>query len=147
YAASNVGSILGLLAYPFVLEPRWTLAEQSRAWTVGYAVLIAFIAACAWVARRGVPAAADPASEPPESLSRRRRLRWLALAFVPSSLMLGVTSHLSMDLVAVPLLWIVPLTIYLLTFILAFAKRRLIPESVLSRLRIYATLGVLIVLV
>jgi len=152
YAASNVGSMLGLLAYPFLLEPRWALHAQSRGWTAGYLMLLLLIAACAWVARRaataaggGEPIAAIPL--PDDRLTARRRLHWLALAFAPSSLMLGVTTHLTMDLVSMPLLWIVPLAVYLLTFIMAFAGRALFPAGLLARLRTYAALGVLIVLV
>ncbi len=154
YAASNIGSMLGLLAYPFLLEPRWTLQEQSRGWSAGYVLLLLLIGACALAARRGLAAhgagdglpeqALSPADD---RLSLRRRLHWLMLAFAPSSLMLGVTTHLSMDLVAVPLLWIVPLAVYLMTFILAFAGRALIPTVLLSRLQVFAVLGVLIVLV
>jgi hypothetical protein len=154
YAASNVGSILGLLCYPFVLEPRWTLAGQSRAWAIGYGVAAMLIGVCALAASRARSAwgeareASDAsATAAGGSVTWRRRLKWVALAFVPSSLMLGVTTHLSMDLVAMPLLWIVPLTIYLVTFILAFARRAVIREGALARLRIYALLGVLIVLV
>lgn len=154
YAASNVGSMLGLLAYPFLFEPRWTLQEQSRGWTAGYVLMIVLIGACALAARRGlaahgVPDAGTAAASSPtdDRVGVRRRLHWLALAFVPSSMMLGATTHLSMDLVAVPLLWIVPLAVYLLTFILAFAGRPLIPTGLLSRLQIFALLGVLIVLV
>jgi len=154
YSASNVGSMLGLLAYPFLIEPRWTLQEQSRGWTAGYVLLLLLIGACAMAARRrlAVPGHTDGAADAALSsgddrIGTRQRLHWLALAFAPSSLMLGVTTHLSMDLVAVPLLWIVPLAIYLLTFILAFARRPLIPAGLLSRLQVFAVLGVLIVLV
>jgi hypothetical protein len=153
YAASNVGSMLGLLAYPFLLEPRWALHAQSRGWAAGYVALLLLIATCAWAARRAPrgkgqadgESSAVPATTPPITL--RRRLRWLALAFAPSSLMLGVTTHLTMDLVSMPLLWIVPLAVYLLTFILAFARRDVVPAGVLARIRTYAVLGVLIVLV
>jgi hypothetical protein len=158
FAASNVGSMLGLLAYPFLVEPVWTLQQQSRGWSAGYLLLLVLIGACALVARRGLaaqgaaaggieerPSLTAPRSE--ERIATRRRLHWLVLAFAPSSLMLGSTTHLSMDLVAVPLLWIVPLAVYLLTFILAFAGRPLIPAGLLSRLQVFSVLGVLIVLV
>lgn len=154
YAASNVGSMVGLLAYPFLLEPRWTLHDQSRGWTAGFIGLILMIGACARVARRGLAVhgspdlALDPSPAPSdERVTPRQRLHWLALAFAPSSLMLGVTTHLSTDLVAVPLLWVVPLAVYLLTFILAFARRSLIPVGLLSRLQVFAVLGVVILLV
>lgn len=157
YAASNVGSMLGLLAYPFLIEPSLTLQQQSRGWTAGYVLLLLLIGACAMVARRGLAAARGagagsaatpaPATDPGERIGTRRRLHWLVLAFAPSSLMLGATTHLSMDLVAVPLLWIVPLAVYLMTFILAFAGRPLIPHGLLSRLQVFSALGVLIVLI
>ncbi len=115
YAASNVGSMLGLLAYPFVIEPRLSVAEQSRLWAIGYGVLIVFIGACALVTRRSMSVhravgldLGGPAPPLNERVDRWRRLRWLALAFAPSSLMLGVTTHLSTDLVAMPLLWMLP---------------------------------------
>jgi len=148
YAASNVGSMLGLLAYPFLLEPCWALHAQSCGWAAGYVALLLMIAACAWAARRA-PAEIAPDAAPADAqpITLRRRLRWLVLAFAPSSLMLGVTTHLTMDLVSIPLLWIVPLAVYLLTFILAFAGRELIPPAVLARVRTYSVLGVLIVLV
>src|SRR5262249_49717730 len=151
----NVGSMLGLLAYPFVVEPRWTLAEQSRLWAIGYGVLVVLLAACARATGRGgsidlgpAPpprpgAASAPAPAPlDERIGWRRRLQWVALSFAPSSLMLAVTTHLSMDLVAIPLLWIIPLSIYLLTFILAFARRPLLPARWAPRILVYAVLGV-----
>lgn len=154
YAASNVGSMAGLLAYPFLLEPAWTLREQSLGWAAGYLALLAMIVACAWTARRGIAAgggapheAAVPAPGGDVPPDPRRRLRWLALAFAPSSLMLGATTHLSMDLVAMPLLWVVPLAVYLFTFILAFAGRALVRDGLLARLRTYAVLGAMLVLV
>ena len=150
YAASNVGSMVGLLAYPFVVEPRWTLAEQSRLWAIGYGLLLPLIAACAFVARAAASSPAmprpDPAPLSDAPVTWRRRLTWVALAFVPSSLMLGVTMHFSMDIVAMPLLWIVPLAIYLLTFIVAFAARPLIGPRRAAQVLIFAVLGVLIVL-
>ena len=153
YAASNVGSMLGLLAYPFVIEPRLSLAEQSRLWAIGYGVLIVFIGACALVTRRSMSVhravgfdLGGPAPPLNERVDGWRRLRWLALAFAPSSLMLGVTTHLSTDLVAMPLLWIIPLAIYLSTFILTFAKRPLLPLGWASRILVFSVLGVLIVL-
>ncbi|HVX15257.1 MAG TPA: fused MFS/spermidine synthase [Pirellulales bacterium] len=131
YAASNAGSMLGLIAYPFFVEPRFTLGDQSRLWTVGYAVLSALVVACivmAWRAGVGQArktednvsrASAVPVAAPPTLVTR---LHWIALAAVPSSLLLGVTSHLSSDVSPVPLMWVVPLALYLLSFMLAFAR-------------------------
>lgn len=133
YRASNVGSVLGLLAYPLAVEPRLRLAEQGVVWAGGYLLLAALLAACAAVvwrlgrSRAHAGPAAPPPTESAESAARHRpitmtrRLRWIGLAFVPSSLMLGVTSYMTVDLAAVPLLWSVPLSLYLVSFIVAFA--------------------------
>ncbi len=129
YAASNLGSMLGLLSYPIFIEPHFRLAEQSRLWTYGYAVLVLLVVACAaalWRAPRpqnpaGTAAARD--DEPTSAPLFRERLCWLALAFVPSSLMLGVTTVLTTEIPPIPMFWVLPLSIYLLSFILVFAKK------------------------
>lgn len=134
YRASNLGSLVGLLAYPFALEPALTLVDQGRAWAAGYVLMAALIAACALLIWRALPAAVvGPAGDltgiglgalEAEGLSAGRRARWVALAFVPSSLVLGVTSFLTTDLAPIPLLWVVPLGLYLLTFVAAFSPGR-----------------------
>ncbi|HEX8125730.1 MAG TPA: fused MFS/spermidine synthase [Allosphingosinicella sp.] len=122
YAASNLGSFAGLLSYPLLVEPLLTLHQQSLLWSAGYFLLVAMVVACALT----VPAAAVEAM--PESKgpapSPRRLLHWVALAAVPSGLMLSTTTHLTTDIVAVPLLWALPLALYLLSFVVAFAHRR-----------------------
>jgi spermidine synthase len=122
YAASNAGSLIGLLAYPVLIEPLSGLRSQSWWWSAGYVALVALVAVCAltlW--RRGdaihTEAAGTAATTP-------QRIRWMLLALAPSSLMLSVTSHLSTEVAAMPLLWVVPLAIYLITFILVFAQRQ-----------------------
>lgn len=138
YAASNVGSILGLLTYPVLVEPWLDLQAQAWWWTSGYALLGLCLGACAWlvVRRQVVPAASTPTGEvpaptlapppapegpqPAPSGSLREVAAWIGLAFVPSSLMLGVTTFLSTDIAAIPLLWVVPLAVYLGTFVIAF---------------------------
>jgi hypothetical protein len=135
YAAGNLGSAVGLLAYPFVLEPLLDVPDQSRLWAGGYALAVALLAGCAVLTARHRRAAEDhddhvehgPAPRTPDQpigpLPPRRVGRWVLLAFVPSSLMLAATSHLSTDVAAVPLLWILPLGLYLLTFSVAFSAR------------------------
>ena len=126
YAASNFGSLLALLSYPLLLEPNLKLRDQSLLWMGCYVVGLVLIFICAIVFLKDKATPIPEQTEPVESsvaLSWRRRFRWLALAFVPSSLMLGVTTYLSTDLTPVPLLWVVPLSIYLLTFILQFSRR------------------------
>ncbi len=141
YAASNAGSMIALLSYPLIVEPAFGLAAQSRLWTAGYAFLTAMMVTCAVAAiygsrRKG--STCKTAAELPETvkgdrLPMLRLVRWIALAFVPSSLMLGVTMHITTDLVVVPLLWVLPLAIYLLSFILVFARRQWLPHSVMVR--------------
>lgn len=124
YAASNLGSMTALFAYPFVVEPLLALKQQSLSWAGGYAVLIAFIVLCAALSGRGPerkPKASSNAAND-DAPTPGRILLWLILSFVPSSLMLGVTSFISTDLASVPLLWIIPLALYVGTFIIAFAR-------------------------
>ncbi len=135
YAASNLGSMLALLGYPTLIEPRLHLRgegwlTQTRLWTLGYLALAVLIALCALTLwrRRSEPAAgesqdgasAEVPPEPPPGWGRY--LRWIALAFVPSSLLIGATAYVTTDIAAVPLLWVLPLAIYLLSFILAFGR-------------------------
>ena len=152
YAASNVGSMLALLSYPLLVEPSLGLLDQSWLWALGYGLLLVLMAACAiclWRAPRpasvAAPAAAVSAAAP-ERLSARRRLRWVALSFVPSSLMLSVTTYLSTDIAAIPLLWVIPLALYLLTFILVFATRPPLPHWLMIRALPFTLLPLVIVL-
>jgi hypothetical protein len=146
YSASNVGSILALLAYPFLVEPSWSLSTQSATWSAGYAIFAAMTLGCAVIAARhhvaggpGVQASAvDPSAEAGShgeaaSVTWGQRAYWLSLSAVPSSLLLGVTTYLSTDIAAVPLLWTVPLTLYLLSFVLAFAPARALPARLADR--------------
>jgi hypothetical protein len=126
YAASNLGSFIALLAYPLAVEPTLRLQEQARFWTIGYAILVALSFGCAAVVWRRTHSLesgerATAASETGEAISWQRRLRWTGLAFVPSSLLLAVTNYISTDVASVPLLWILPLSLYLLSFIVAFS--------------------------
>jgi hypothetical protein len=123
YAASNLGSIGALLAYPTLVEPKFHLDSQARAWSFGYGLLVVLTIACVLAVRRALPVTApnEITDEPP--VPWRQRLRWIALAAVPSSLMLSVTTHITTNIAPIPLLWVIPLTIYLLTFVLAFSPR------------------------
>jgi spermidine synthase len=133
YRASNLGSALGLVAYPILVEPRLALGEQAEAWTLGYVGLVAMSVGCAvlmWrtagsAAGRNEPHTQMPvvAGGAPYHVSGRQRLLWLALAAVPASLMLGVTTYLTSDISPIPLLWIIPLALYLLSFVVAFSPR------------------------
>jgi len=128
YAVSNAGSLLSLLAFPFLLEPLLTIRTQSVVWAVGYAGLVASIIACAlFLKGKEIPVAWSASNLPTKPLEVSQRLWWTLLAFIPSSLMLGVTTYIATDVASVPLIWIVPLILYLLTFVLAFANKQLIP--------------------
>jgi spermidine synthase len=146
YSASNAGSLIALLSYPVFLEPNFKLRSQSVIWTTGYGLLILLVALCGvvvWKFRQSNQSndALSPAPSPESETSTnarenavvnfKRRIYWLLLAFVPSSLMLGVTNFISTDIASVPLLWVIPLSLYLLTFVLAFARRSLIPLRLL----------------
>jgi hypothetical protein len=138
YGASNLGSLIALLGYPILMEPGLRLAQQSLLWSVGYGVLAVLTFVCAVLvvlAPRDLPRAVDEpiigavASHP----LVRQRLSWVALAFIPSSLLLGVTTYLSTDVASIPLFWIIPLALYLVTFILAFSRREILPLRLLTR--------------
>ena len=145
YAASNLGSMLALLSYPSLIEPRLRLRDagwlaQTRLWTLGYLLLAVLIVLCAVVAaqaerradrgrtgrrRHGARAAAVGRGRRAERAARRPSAGacyWVALAFAPSSLLLGATTYVTTDIAALPLLWVLPLAIYLLSFILAFGR-------------------------
>ncbi|MDH3229710.1 MAG: spermidine synthase, partial [Alphaproteobacteria bacterium] len=150
YGASNIGSIAALLGYPVLAEPALRLGQQGLAWTGGYAVLVLSIGLCGYAMwRRHVT---DPPGAQGEGLTLspdidwRRRLWWIALAFAPSSLMLGTTLHISTDLAAVPLLWVLPLTLYLLTFVIVFARRPLLPHKRMLALQIPALIVLAVVM-
>jgi spermidine synthase len=158
YAAGNAGSMAGLLGYLLLLEPRLTLGQQSTLWTAGYGVLAVLLAACAWAGRRtpnvaaavaaGAAGEAGAAGAAPadRSSEMRRRALWVLLAFVPSSLMLGVTNHIGTDIAAIPLLWVIPLAIYLLSMILVFASRPPIPHRLMVRALSLVMLPLLVVI-
>jgi spermidine synthase len=130
YAAGNVGSLLALLAYPFLIEQRMPLSLQASAWTFLYVALVLACAGCALLRSRHRASSAarlgkiisSRTGSVVEPVPLRRTGRWVMLAFIPSALMLGVTRHLATDIAAVPLLWVVPLSLYLLTFIAAFGR-------------------------
>lgn len=130
YAASNLGSMIALLSYPLLIEPVLHLAEQSRLWALGYGLLAVLMLLCAGSIWR-TPAGAGVSVANAEALPARRVGRWVLLAAVPSSLMIGVTTYISTEIASVPLLWVAPLALYLLTFILVFARRVWLPRRLL----------------
>jgi len=128
YAASNLGSFAGLLSYPLIVEPLLGLQQQSWLWTGIYALLVALVAGCALtVPGNAVEVMPEETEAPPTA---RRILHWIVLAAVPSGLMLSTTTHLTTDIVAIPLLWVLPLGLYLLSFVIAFAERRWLADTI-----------------
>ena len=161
YAASNLGSMLALLGYPVLVEPnlplrgeRWL--AQTRLWTFGYVALVVLVALCAvvlWRRPRSVPGHDAPdgdaviAGATGARPTTRERLTWTALAWAPSSLLLGVTTYITTDLAAVPLLWVIPLAIYLLTFILAFGRWPALLQRGIAALALPVVLTVIFLMV
>ena len=144
YSASNLGSFLALVGYPLLVEPLFTVREQSRLWAAGYVLMIIMALGCAlimWRSPRQFALAGklqsdssdDVAADNHRRLTIGRRLRWILLAFVPSSLMLGVTTHITTEIAPAPLLWVLPLALYLLTFVFVFARRQILPRPAVIR--------------
>ncbi|GIX20845.1 MAG: hypothetical protein KatS3mg120_2521 [Erythrobacter sp.] len=146
YAASNLGSFAGLVSYPLLIEPFLPLDAQSLIWSLGYGAMLVLLALVAWARwDTGAQAAAVPAPGADGAMTAgapitwRRIALWLALAAVPSGLMLSTTTHLTTDIFAMPLLWVIPLGVYLLSFSLAFAENRA-PARIVSRAASYVLL-------
>jgi hypothetical protein len=139
YGSSNVGSLIALLGYPILFEPFLRLQTQSAAWTAGYVVLIGLIAACGALAIVNAPGAtaAPPRarSASTEPASWTRKFSWIGYAFVPSALLVALTAHISTDVAAAPFLWVVPLALFLLTFVITFARRPVIPHTLMLMLQ------------
>jgi hypothetical protein len=130
YAASNIGSFLALLSYPFVIEPFTRLGQQTRAWSIGFYGLIVLISACGGLAWRGIASSgevvttADADARP----TWRDATIWMALAAIPSALLIAVTAHVSTDVAPSPFLWVMPLALYLATFVIVFQTRPILPH-------------------
>jgi spermidine synthase len=159
YAASNLGSFVGLLAYPLVLEPFIGTGAQSQFWTILYAVLFFAVMGCATsvlIFRRDLlsfsfkntgrqPVKTDLVTHRDDKpITWPRRLRWLALAAIPSSLMIGVTTEITLDIASAPMIWVIPLSLYLVTNIVAFSKRKEIGTGTMAALHL---LGVALVVI
>jgi SAM-dependent methyltransferase len=151
YAASNAGSMVALIGYPLAVEPLLAVRGQSRALHAVFAVYAVLVVACAaGTLRRPSPSRIETTPAPPqvrisasqlpvaedvEQEGRRwsERITWIVLAFAPSSLLLGATVYATTDIASVPLLWVVPLALYLLSFIVAFAKKQVVRPKLVSR--------------
>ncbi|WP_371424598.1 spermidine synthase [Tardiphaga sp.] len=149
YASSNVGSFLALLSYPVLLEPMFSLRTQNLIWTSGYGLLILLIAGCGVLLMKSPPVAVStPGADPVDARAPgwALRARWIFLAAVPSGLLIAVTAHISTDVAAAPLLWVLPLSLYLLTWVLVFQSRPLLPHGWILMLQPLAIAGVIVLL-
>ena len=141
YRASNLGSALGLLSYPALIEPHFGLHAQADLWRAGYIAFLVLsvlcLAAVAWSRSLGAAAPIDQRVKEPSTdrpITGRRRVRWILLAAVPSTWMLAVTSYFTTVIRPIPLLWVIPLALYLFSFAIVFARRPLISRYWLNRL-------------
>jgi SAM-dependent methyltransferase len=125
FALSNFGSMLALLSYPAVIEPRLRLSQQAIAWSVGYVAFALVCTLAAWKSQKGAGASTVTAAEGVPAPAVGTILLWIALAACASALLLGTTTHLTQNVAPIPLLWVVPLSLYLLSFILAFESDRI----------------------
>ncbi|MDE5455043.1 class I SAM-dependent methyltransferase [Bradyrhizobium sp. CSA112] len=150
YASSNIGSFLALLSYPVLLEPMFTLRTQNLIWAGCYGLLIVLIATCGVLLLRSPAKAAElnlaPDDREVPAPSWILRARWIFLAAVPSGLLIAVTAHISTDVAAAPLLWVLPLSLYLLTWVLVFQSRPLLPHKFMLMLQPLAIMGVILLL-
>ncbi len=145
YGASNVGSFAALLAYPFLIEPALTLRQQSHWWTMGFIALAVLIAGCAFLVLRSDPVPRRREGERDGLVHRTTagdRASWTFFAFVPAALMVAVTAHIGTEVASAPFLWVVPLALYLVTFVLVFRTREIAVFPVLVRLQPVLTAGV-----
>jgi hypothetical protein len=129
YAASNIGSFLALVSYPFLIEPLARLPDQTGYWSLMFYFLIVMIGACGlllWRSPGRLPKETNAVSGRVRAPSTRDAVTWVALAAVPSGLLVAVTAYISTDVASIPLLWVIPLALYLATFVIVFARRPLI---------------------
>ncbi len=138
FAVSNAGSLLALLSYPLILEPTLSLSTQNRLWMAVYVAFLVLTLGCVFVLWKSLRSAKeevvvrDETASQNSSVSLKRRLYWILLAFIPSSLLFGVTNYITTEIAPTPLLWTIPLALYLVTFVLAFAGRHWLPERFAS---------------
>jgi hypothetical protein len=138
YAASNVGSFFALLSYPFLVEPLARLSQQTNVWSLLFVALIALIAVCAILLFRSpdrLPRWSTAEAGRETAPAWRDALIWIALGFVPSGLLVAVTAHISTDVAAVPLLWVLPLALYLLSFVIVFQTKPIVPLEFFIRIQ------------
>ncbi|MDF1655169.1 MAG: fused MFS/spermidine synthase [Coxiellaceae bacterium] len=149
YVASNSGSLLALIAFPFLLEPWLPISTQRWVWSGGFVLLVILTALCAYRTFMREPArvASRSASHLSEHIDWKKRGTWVLLAFVPSSLLLGVTTYITTDIASTPLFWIIPLVLYLLSFIIVFSRKPIIKPYVAAFFQLFFVILFFIVFV
>jgi len=145
YAASNLGSLAALLSFPILLEPFLGVRQQSLCWQTGYFLLLALFPAAALSILRGAEVVGDapnttvPGAPQAEHLTAGIRLAWVFSAFIPSSMMLGLTSHVTVDIAPVAMFWVVPFALYLLSFVIVFSRfQNLIGNKTLAAIIVFS---------
>ncbi|MBI3039551.1 fused MFS/spermidine synthase [bacterium] len=130
FQAGNIGSMAALLCYPTLIEPNFPLSFQTNLWIIGFVILILLLILCALrvTASQVSNFCLQGQNDPIPPLPLLKKVKWVLFSFIPSSLMLGVTNFITTDLAPIPLLWIIPLTLYLLSFIVVFSRKSLIPN-------------------
>ena len=148
YGASNLGSLISLLAFPLVAEPFLGASKISTGWAIGFAVLGIFLV-LSGMSAKGKAHVAKPVedAEPHSSVKFETLIYWAFLAFIPSSLMLAVTTKITIEVGAMPLIWVIPLALYLLSFVITFTKRPLVSTSVLRILFLVSALPLTLIFV
>ncbi|MDE1152706.1 MAG: fused MFS/spermidine synthase [Micavibrio sp.] len=135
YAASNLGSFGGLLAYPFLVEPAFSISGQQHMLFYAYVTLMALGFVCILLSgRKAEPVTTQQAAREPAP-TKLLQLQWLCLSFIPSSLLMAVTAYITMDVISVPMIWVLPLALYLLTFVIAFSKKPFVSLAVMDKMQ------------
>jgi spermidine synthase len=141
YAASNLGSFSGLLLYPLLIEPRLALSAQTGLLTKGYLLLLLLAVICLLFTKghKSTPKVeAEKSVQPRKKILGKEYLYWMLLAFIPSSLLMGVTVYITTDVISVPMIWVLPLGLYLLTFIIAFGRQSFLTLERMENAHVYA---------
>jgi len=152
YAASNLGSMIGLVAYPTLIEPNLTLTQQNHFWFYGYLGLLVLTSSCVLLYLRPLSSAVEVVGgrlaavthEPESAPLWPDKLRWMVWALVPSSLLSGVTTYVTTDVVSAPLFWVVPLALYLISFVVAFGRHGWATSEFLARRQAFLLLGAIL---
>ncbi len=157
YGASNIGSFIGLMAYPFILEPVFQLQTQSLVWSGGFVILAAMIGICGFIVAQlcttsnntaaDGQSAAQATSIKAAPVTWTERFTWMALAMIPSGLLVGVTAYITTDLASAPFLWIIPLAMFLATFVITFQRTPVISHARIRQLHVLIVAPVAVLLV